>query len=190
MSAATRFGVLLAALGLLLAGCAGTGGGDETSMRSYDLGIDAPAAALPPVQLRSVRAVQPYDGVAMHYRLAYRHGAELAAYAQSRWAAPPPELVRKQIARATGRGHARCALDVEVQEFSQVYGAQATSSARVELVASLVASAERNETRAFRVSVDGGGANAAEGVAAMRRAVAQAVGELARWIESVPACRG
>lgn len=180
----------LAALVLVLVGCAGTGGADESPVRSYDLGIEAPAAKLPPVQLRSVGAVRPYDGMAMHYRLAYRDGSELAAYAQSRWAAPPPELVRKQIARSIQAGKARCTLDIEVQEFSQIYAAQGTSSARVELVAALSASAEGNQSRALRLSESGGGANAAEGVAAMQRAVAQAVAELARWIESVPACRG
>lgn len=172
-----------------LAGCAGGGAPDELP-RAYDLGIETPAAHMPAVHLRSVRAVQPFDERAMHYRLAYRDGAELGTFANSRWAARPPDLVSKQIARAMQPGAARCALEIEVQEFSQVFSAEGVSTAQLELIATLASPADRIGTRALRISEPQGGANAAQGVAAMRRAVARAVAELARWIESVPTCRG
>ena len=171
-----------------LVGCAG-GGASDAPPHAYDLGIETPAVQLPAVRLGRVRAVQPFDRVAMHYRLAYRDGAELGRFAESRWAAPPPELVRKQIARAMQPGAARCALDIEVQEFSQVFSQPGTSAARLELVATLASPVDRIGTRALRLSEPQGGATAAQGVAAMRRAVARAVAELAGWIESVSTCR-
>jgi cholesterol transport system auxiliary component len=177
------------AIAASIAGCAG-GGASDALPHAYDFGIGTPTARMPAVRLDRVRAVQPFDRVAMHYRLAYRDGAELGTFAASRWAAPPPELVRKQIARAMQPGAARCALDIEVQEFSQVFSQPDTSAAQLELVATLVSPADRIGTRVLRLSEPNGGANAAQGVASMQRAVARAVAELARWVESVSACRG
>ena len=67
---------------------------------------------------------------------------------------------------------------------------QAQATAQLELVATLASPADRIGTRTLRISEPRGGANAAQGVAAMKRAVARAVAELARWIESVSTCRG
>jgi cholesterol transport system auxiliary component len=175
-----------AAVGLV--GCAG-GGADMPDHR-YDLGIEAPSAQMPALELREVRALRPFDGVGMYYRLAYRNGTELARYAQARWAAPPAQLVRKQLARAMRTGSPRCALDVELQEFSQVFSAPNTSSARLELIASLDTPDGGSRTIALRLSEKGGGASASEGVGAMQRAVTHAVDDLAKWVDGIAACRG
>lgn len=172
---------------LVLAGCAG--GGSSVPRHSYDLGIETPATSMPPVALRDVRAVQPFDGAAMYYRLAYRDGAELVAFAQSRWAAPPGELVRKQLARATRAGTPRCTLEIEVQEFSQVFSAQDASIAQLELVATLGAPSDNVETRALRISEADAGSSAAQGAKAMQRAVTHAIAELVQWIDGVAGCR-
>lgn len=177
---------LVVALGLF--GCAG--GGADLLEHRYDLGIEAPAARMPPLELREVRALRPFDGVGMYYRLAYRDDAELARYAQSRWAAPPAQLVRKEIARAMRPGTPHCALDIELQEFSQVYGAENSSSARLELAATLNTPSNGSRTLSLRLSEEGGGSSAAQGVSAMRRAVARAVDDLAKWVDGVAACRG
>lgn len=180
---------LAATLTLVLAGCAG-GGGPDNPGHAYDLGIEAPAARIPALALREARALEPFDGVEMYYRLAYQNGAEVAAFAHSRWAAPPAEMVRRQVARATQPGVPRCALDIEVQEFSQVFEAKDASTALFELTATLAAPDGRRETRTLRVSEPNAGSNAAQGANAMRRAVARAVAELAGWIDGVAGCRG
>lgn len=180
---------IAAMLTLVLAGCAGGGGADNPG-HAYDLGIEAPAARMPALALRQARALEPFDGVEMYYRLAYQDGAEVAAFAHSRWAAPPAELVRRQVARATRAGVPRCTLEFEVQEFSQVFEAKDASLALFELVATLAAPDGRSETRALRISEPNAGSSAAEGAVAMRRAVARAVAELAGWIDGVAGCRG
>jgi ABC-type uncharacterized transport system auxiliary subunit len=185
-----RFSRVPAALLVLVLGGCAAGEGSNNPGHAYDLGIEAPAAQMPTLELRAVRALQPFDGVAMYYRLAYQDGAEVAAFAHARWAAPPAELVRRQLARATRAGTPRCALEVEVQEFSQVFGAKDSSAALLELLARLEVPNGHSETRALRVSEPDAGANAAQGANAMRRAVARAVSELARWIDGVTACRG
>lgn len=180
---------LAVALLVALAACAG-GGGSNNPGHAYDLGIEAPEARMPALELRDVRALQPFDGVTMYYRLTYRDGAEVAAFAQSRWAAPPAELVRRQLARATRHGTPRCTLEVELQEFSQVFEAEGSSMALLELVARLGAPDNHSETRTLRISESDAGSNAAQGARAMQRAVARAVAELAGWIDGVAACRG
>jgi cholesterol transport system auxiliary component len=168
----------------LLAGCAGTGA--DTAPRQYDLGLAAPAAKLPPLRSVSVRAAMPFDGVDMHYRLAYRDAAELASFAHSRWAAPPAELMRKQLHRALPAGSgAPCVLELEIQEFTQVFTAKDASEARIE-----VRAAAGGATRAISVTEAGAGANAAAGAAAFTRAADRAIAELGGWVAAQRACAG
>src|SRR5258708_34962361 len=108
---------LISILFLAVAGCAGQ---SANPIRTYDLGVDKPKAQLPALRAVSVRAALPFDGIDMFYRLAWRDGAEIAPYGQSRWAAPPAELVRRQLLRALPASSAApCALDIELQDFSQ-----------------------------------------------------------------------
>lgn len=167
----------------LMAGCAGTGA--DTAPRQYDLGIAAPASKLPPLRAVAVRAAMPFDGVEMHYRLAYRDAAELASFAHSRWAAPPAELMRKQLQRALPAGAgAPCALELEIQEFTQVFTAKEASEVRIEARASA-----GGATRAFSVTEAGAGSNAAAGAAAFARAADRVIEEMAGWVSAQAACR-
>lgn len=167
----------------LLAGCAGSG--VDTAPRQYDLGIAAPAAKLPPLRAVSVRAAMPFDGVEMLYRLAYRDAAELASFAHSRWAVPPAELLRKQLQRALPAGAgAPCALELEIQEFTQVFTAKDASEVRIEARASA-----GGASRAFSVTEAGAGASAAAGAAAFARAADRVIAEMAGWVSAQGACR-
>jgi cholesterol transport system auxiliary component len=121
----------------------------------------------------------------MYYRLAYRDAAELGAFANSRWAASPPELLRKQMLRASGDKAGRCVVDVEIQEFTQVFSAKDTSEARVELRAWV----RGGGARGWSLSEPNAGAGAASGAAAFARAANRAVGELGAWIGAQPECR-
>ena len=170
-----------------LSGCAAA---PATPPRTFDLGIEPPSAPLPAVRVAAVRAVAPFDGIEMHYRLAWRNPAELAAFAQNRWAAPPAELFRKQLLRANGAGTAKCALEAELHEFSQVFAAPTTSEARLELHASLGGAKGVVATRAWRIAEANAGADAAGGAQALARAVNRAVGEIAAWTAARPECGG
>lgn len=167
---------------ILLLGC---GGSTAVDPRSYDLGLVPPEAKLPPARIASVRAVAPFDSVDMHFRLAYRDAAELGVFANSRWAASPPELLRKQILRAAGDKAGRCSVDLEIQEFTQVFSAKDASEARLELRASVRGGAGRG----WSLGEPNAGADAAAGAAAFARAANRAVGELAAWIGAQSECR-
>lgn len=155
-------------------------------VRRFDLGHTASPATLPPLRAVAVKAAMPYDGIEMHYRLAYRDGAELAAFAHSRWAAPPAEMVRRQFVRALpANSGARCALELELVEFSQVFTAPDASEARIELRA-----AAGGAARGFSVVETGAGPHAASGAAAFARATERIVAQVAQWLGSLAACRG
>ncbi|HZQ74603.1 MAG TPA: hypothetical protein VFB08_16925 [Burkholderiales bacterium] len=144
---------------------------------------------MPPLRAVTVRAPMPYDGVEMFYRLAWRDGAEIAPYAASRWAAPPAELVRRQILRAMpAAAGGACALEVELQDFSQRFSAPEASEARIELRAGLATPEKRVASRTLLVAQEGAGANAASGAGAFARAADRAVAELSGWIAKQPAC--
>jgi len=172
------------ALALFLCGC---GGAAVQDPRTFDLGLNAPSVPLPAVRIGMVRAVAPFDSTDMHYRLSFRNPAEIAAYANSRWAASPPEMLRKQLLRASGEKPGRCVLEVEIQEFTQVFAAKEASEARIELRASLVSPAGHS-SRMLTVGEPNAGPDAPAGAGAFARAADRAVGELGRWISTQPHC--
>jgi cholesterol transport system auxiliary component len=177
----TKILALVAAI-LLVAGCSGAA---APELRSYDLGLAAPAGTLPPARIAQVRAAAPFDSIDMQYRLAYRDAGEIAAFANSRWAATPAELLRKQLLRAANERPGRCTVEVEIQEFTQVFSAKDASEARIDLRAWVRGGAARS----WSVAEPNAGANAASGAAAFARAANRAVGELGVWIASQPDCK-
>ena len=178
-----RPGILI--LILFLGGC---GGAAAPEPRTFDLGLNAPTAKLPAVRIGSVRAVAPFEGTEMHYRLAWRNASEIAAFANSRWAASPPELLRKQLLRATGDGSGRCSLEIEVHEFTQVFASKEASEARVEIRVSLTHAAGI-ASRGMTIVELKGGLDAAAGAAAFARAVDRVIGEISGWVAAQPGCR-
>ena len=125
----------------------------------------------------------------MQYRLAYRNAAEIAVFATSRWAATPAEMFRKQLLRAASEKSGKCSLDVEIQEFTQVFSAREASDVRMELRAWLGIGASRVATRGWSIVEPNAGADAVSGAAAFARAADRAVGELGSWIAEQPLCR-
>lgn len=170
----------------LLAGCGA--GSTASDPRTFDLGLEAPAVRLPAVRVGIVRSLAPFDGADMQYRLAYRNAAEIAAFANSRWAAPPADMLRKQLLRAAAEGDGKCALGVEIQEFSQVFASQAESEARIEMRIALSAGA-KTLSKQLTVNESKAGPDAASGAAAFARAANRAVGEIGGWVAAQADCR-
>ncbi len=157
--------------------------------KALDLGISSDATLLPGVNIGSVRAVAPFDGVDMFYRLAWRNSAELAAFQSTVWAASPAELLRKQLLRGSREGVGKCTLDVEIQEFTQVFASKEASEARIEMRVWLAARSVRFASRGWSVVEANAGTDAASGAAAFARAANRAIGELGGWISAQGECR-
>jgi len=137
-----------------------------------------------------VRAIVPFEATDMQYRLAYRNAAELGTFANSRWAAPPAELLRKQLLRTAHEKPGKCVLDIEIQEFTQVFAARDASEARIELRAWLAAGGARTAvSRGWSIVEPNAGADAVTGAAAFARAADRAIGELGGWIAAQSDCR-
>lgn len=171
---------------LALHGC---GGAAAPEPRTFDLGINAPTAGLPAVRISSVRASAPFDATDMQYRLAYRNAAEIAVYANSRWAATPAELFRKQLLRAANEKPGKCGLDVEIQEFTQLFASKEASEARIDLRAWVGGGAQRAATRGWSIVEANAGPDAVSSAAAFARAADRAIAELGAWIAAQPDCR-
>ncbi len=182
--------VMLAAALAALAGCAGPGPKGTPPARNFDLGTSVPASRLTNVRLGLVRAVEPFESLDMIYRLAYRDGAEVSSYTESRWAAPPAVMLRTRLARATEpTSGAHCTLDIELLEFSQVFDTRETSMAMIEVRAVLSDAAARVSARSLRVTQEGAGNAASGGASALVRAADRLIADLGAWAAQQAVCR-
>lgn len=105
--------VFLLLLAAVLVGCATP---DKPSRGTlYDFGPGAaqqpaqgPAQgpALTPLVLADIEASAALDGGAVLYRLGYADAHQLRPYAQARWSAPPPQLIRQRLREQLARDRA------------------------------------------------------------------------------------
>lgn len=125
---------------------------------------------------------------AMYYRLAYAEPLRRQSYTESRWAAPPAELLESLIRRrhalagdvsaATG-----CRLQLALDELEQRFDSVLSSEARIEVQAVLLPAhgSDMLARRMFRVYRPASGADARSGVAAAREAALAVADELVAW---------
>lgn len=186
--------IMLVAAALCLPGCFG-GAGVQGDPALYDIPAGpAPqtsAASGMAVHLAPVRAPGWLMTSAMQYRLAYADASRRLSYAESRWAAPPAELVDLALRRdpsfaASGDarvGGSGCQLLVNLDEFIQVFDAPGTSRAQVEVRASLLSSGDRRALAQHRVlRTPPAGADARSGVAAFAVALHELKDDLGNWL--------
>lgn len=184
----------------LLAGCALPQRGPSPLL--YDFGVRpssgtaaaAATAAVLPALATSVQATPALDGNAMLYRLAYANEQQLRAYTQARWAMSPAELVQQRLREGLGGQFtvlrpgedAQRVLQLELEEFSQVFEAADKSSGLLRLRATVrqrLPSGERMMAqRTVVVKRPAPSADAAGGVRALSAATDAAVDELAQWL--------
>lgn len=157
----------------------------------------ASAAGLPALAV-SVQASPALDGTAMLYRLAYADAGRLHAYAHARWAMSPAELVRQRLREVLsqqrvvlnpGEGAPR-ALQLELEEFSQVFAAPDQSAGLLRLRATAWKRTPGGDMPVAQHSMvvqrPAASADAAGGVRALNAATDAAVAELAQWLGQLP----
>ncbi|MBL8490958.1 MAG: membrane integrity-associated transporter subunit PqiC [Rhodocyclaceae bacterium] len=165
---------------VVLAACAG-GPGKEPAR--FDLGAGAGDWRSPGFVLRTVEVQGPswLGTPAIQYRLAYAEGTRRQAYAESRWIAPPTELLEQALkarvaATESTRTDAGCRLRVDLDEFIQRFDTPTDSRLVVEARATLLAA--RGDSllgrRAFAVAQPAPTPDA-RGAAAAAAAAVQAV---------------
>ncbi len=190
--------------GLLVAAAAGgcaLGPSPRPPSALHDFGL-LPEPAAPKVRLRALLAVPDpgapgwLDTTAMIYRFAYADGGRPRLYNQSRWAAPPAELIgahlRSRLARMVEPGLASSrdgvageyVVRIELEEFSQVFDAPSVSRGVLRARVTLIGGARRTTLaqRTFAFERPAPSADAAGGAAALAAAGNDLVDGVVEWL--------
>jgi cholesterol transport system auxiliary component len=173
----------------LLAAC---GGNVRTAeVVSYDLGKPGGnwSGSRIPIASVDVRAASWLSGNAMHYRLAYAEPQRRQSYVESRWAAPPAELLESFLKRRIVVGQADftgtgCRLQLVLDEFEQRFDDAQKSGAVLE--ARVVLSPLRGDAmlskKTFMIRRPAASADARGGVVAARDAAQALAEEIGKWL--------
>ncbi|MCX7147745.1 MAG: ABC-type transport auxiliary lipoprotein family protein [Sulfuritalea sp.] len=176
--------------GLLLAAC----GGNVRTVEAvqYDLGSLGGhwAGSRIPIAAVEVQASSWLSGPAMHFRLAYAEPLRRQSYAESRWAAPPAELLERFLKRRIVFGQpdfsgTGCRLQLVLDELEQRFDGPQSSQQVLEVRALLTGSrgGETVSRRAFLIQKPTLTATAGGGVAATRDAVQALADDLGAWLD-------
>lgn len=187
-------GLLAIVVGWLMAACGGITQTLEPAQ--YDLGDPSGkwSGSSVPIAAVEIQAASWLAGSDMHFRLAYSEPLRRRSYTESRWAAPPAELLERFLQRRVvfgqaGSGGAGCRLQLVLDELEQRFDHPQGSRIVLEVRARLTAfrGADILSRRAFLIDRPVAEARARGGVAAARNAAQDLVTELANWLDSVAA---
>jgi cholesterol transport system auxiliary component len=154
----------------------------------FDLGpapIRATAAARSTAALQLLEVTAPpwLTGTGIVYRLDYEDAFRRQAYRDSRWVAPPAQLLaerlRQRLAVGTGAIGAAKPLRLELEEFSQVFDTPTQS--RMLLRVRALAGETPGQLRVFELSEPANTADAAGAVRAASRACDALIEQLVAW---------
>ena len=189
-----RLAAILA--GVLLAACGGNVRTAETVL--YDLGgpgakgAEAWSGSRMPIAAVEVQASSWLSGPTMHFRLAYAESLRRQNYAESRWAAPPAELLEAFLKRRIVFGQpdfsgTGCRLQLVLDELEQRFDNPQGSKLVLEVRALLtpLRGPEILARRAFLIQKPAPVPAARGGVTAAREAVQALADDLGRWLDEL-----
>ncbi|WP_415859391.1 ABC-type transport auxiliary lipoprotein family protein [Burkholderia sp. BCC1977] len=179
------------------AGCAGNGA--ALSNVRYDLGPATPESATPVVtagtgpalKVLDVAAPDALDTDKFVYRLAYADAQRMAVYRDSRWTAPPAQLLTQRLRGALSArgavlegsdGVRAPTLKVDLNAFEQVFDGQSQSHAAVAARATLMQDGKVLGQRTFVARAPSSTPDAAGGARALAAASDALVSQIAAWV--------
>ncbi|AIO67786.1 ABC-type transport auxiliary lipoprotein family protein [Burkholderia oklahomensis] len=187
---ALALAVALAIAGLN--GCAGTPA--ALSNIRYDLGPAQPSASAgagPALKVLDVSAPDALNSDRFVYRLAYADAQRIAMYRDSKWTAPPAQLLTQRLRGALSRRGAVLegedsvrapVLKVELSEFEQVFDGRSQSHAAVTARATLTQDGKVLGQRTFVSRAPASTPDAAGGAQALATASDELVSQLVAWL--------
>lgn len=170
---------------VLLSACAG--GQRPAEPVRFDLGAVTSGGAWPlPLAAIEVQAASWLSATSMHYRLAYAEPLRRQSYNESRWAAPPAELLESFLKRRQANADAGgpgCRLQLSLDEFEQRFEDAHSSRAVLEARAVLLPArgSDMLARRSFRILKPAVTADARGGAAAASAAALALADELTAW---------
>jgi cholesterol transport system auxiliary component len=185
-------GALSAACAFGLAGCAGSG---ALPPAQYDFG-PAPAASAEAIgaarlKVLTVSAPDALDTRQIAYRLAYADAQRVATYRDSRWVAPPAQLLTERLRGALAEHETVLengadstgvpVLKVDLLAFEQVFDAPGRSHAEVAARATLSQDGRILAQRSLDARAPGATPDAAGGAQALAAASDALIGQLVAW---------
>jgi cholesterol transport system auxiliary component len=171
---------------------------------TYDFGVDTQAAPqrriTPTLLVPNVVSPSWLDSPAIVYRLAYQEAGRPQIYAFSRWTAPPAALLsqrlRARLAIASNGGviaqadsaRADHVVNVDLEEFSQIFDTAQSSRGVVRARVSLISSARRSLSaqKVFSVERPAASADANGGARALAEASEELVAQVIEWLAANP----
>lgn len=178
--------------GLLLTACVGNV--QMAEVAQYDLGnlsVRENNSRIPITEV-DVQAASWLSGQAMYFRLAYADSLRRQSYVESRWAAPPAELLegflkRRIVFGQTGSGAAGCRLELVIDEMEQRFDDPRISHVVLAVRAQMAPrrTAEILARRVFHIQKPAALPVARGGVAAAREAVQTLADELGGWMNEI-----
>lgn len=156
----------------------------------YDFGMVAAGTSgwRLPLAAIDVQAASWLATAAMHFRLAYAEPLRRQVYGESRWAAPPAELLENLLRRhralaSSESAGAGCRLQLMLDELEQRFDSPQGSKVRIEMQAVLLPAqgSDMLARRAFRLERPASSADARGGAGAAREAALAVADEIAAW---------
>jgi len=198
-----RLIAVLAAAGLLLAGCASQKGEPTTQ---FDFGPAAPLAAAQaaqPVQdplaaivVTDVTGSSALDNERMFYRLSYADALQARSYANSRWTANPLQMMTQRLKTRIAQSGTKVLsetdasngipiLRVDVDEFVHDFRSAAQSEGQVALRASVFRGHVLVDQRSFARSTAANSADAAGGARALAASADAIAADIVAWLRTL-----
>lgn len=185
----------LAAVILVSGGCSVSSQKVHTTA-TYDLGVAPPASARPipaSLMIADIEAPQWLQGRAILYRLAYQNDKQLQPYANSKWVAPPTELLSlrlrqyfasSQTSSPEDRTRNNFMLRIELETFEQVFASPSSSQGVLRARATLIDTADRRSIaqKTFALEQASTTPDATGGVAALSAAGEQLIEAVHGWV--------
>lgn len=187
--AATALALLTLALA---AGCAGNSA--ALSNVSYDLGPAATVGSTgtgSALKVLDIAAPDALDSDKFVYRLAYADAQRTAVYRDSRWTAPPAQLLTQRLRAALSSrgavlegsdGVRAPTLKVDLTEFEQVFDGQSQSHGAVTARATLMQDGKVLGQHTFVSRAPSSTPDAAGGASALAAASDELVAQIAAWV--------
>lgn len=173
----------------MLTGCLG-GGKPKPSPAIYDLGLssvsDKSSALASRLPLDEISANQSLSSNRMRYRLAYQNPAQVFTYTESRWVAPPAELLSHRLRAMSGAAappQQNCTLQLKLEAFDHVFESKTASHGVVQISAALLANKTHQTIlrKQIEQSVAASSQDAQGGVAALNTASTHALTQAVQW---------